>query len=160
MVTYCLLLLQAIVFLDVWWPARAANNKLPTIQTASYHANSKSFWQTASYLDKQEVILTNIKWCNFDKQQVILTNSKLCWQTVSNAILTNSKLLWQTKFRTLYTTYDLQDLGRKRAVLWRFTGIKSLNLDKNKGIQNKVIKENRWYFFPKTSTSHPERQSS
>ena len=32
--------------------------------------------QTASYFDKQKVILTNSKQCNFDKQQVILTNSK------------------------------------------------------------------------------------
>ena len=51
-------------------------------------------WQTASYVDKQRVILTKSKlfWqtaSNFDKQ-------KLFWQTASNVILTNRELFWQT----------------------------------------------------------------
>ena len=56
----------------------AGNSKLPYKQ---YHANSKLLWQTASYFDKQQVMLTNSKlfWQTAsysDKQQVILTNSR------------------------------------------------------------------------------------
>ena len=81
--------------------ARKGSKQYVTIQTVIYHTKNKLFLETASYFDKQEIILINSEYFwqtvnNFGKQQVILRNSKLFWQTASyfdkqQVILTNSK---------------------------------------------------------------------